>query len=74
METNITINAIELASNLAHEKLMQYYEDLQDNRDFEFPNGVKIETEDEINYTEEAQDLFNEFYDEFLTMIEECKA
>ena len=35
METNITINAIELASNLAHEKLMQYYEDLQDNRDFE---------------------------------------
>ena len=27
METNITINAIELASNLAHEKLMQYYED-----------------------------------------------
>lgn len=73
METNITINAIELASNLAHEKLMQYYEDLQDNRDFEFPNGVKIETEDEIIYTEEAQDLFNEFYEEFLTMIEECK-
>ena len=73
METNITINAIELASNLAHEKLMQYYEDLQDNRDFEFPNGVTIETEDEIVYTEEAQDLFNEFYDEFLTTIEECK-
>ena len=74
METNITINAIELASNLAHEKLMQHYENLQDNRDFEFPNGVTIETEDEIVYTQEAQDLFNEFYDEFLTMIEECKA
>ena len=74
METNITINAIELASNLAHEKLMQYYENLQDNRDFEFPNGVTIETEDEIVYTEEAQDLFNEFFDEFLTMIEECEA
>ena len=74
METNITINAIELASNLAHEKLMQYYEDLQDNRDFEFPNKLVIETEDEIVYTEEAQDLFNEFYDEFLIMIEECKA
>ena len=73
MTTNITINAIELASNLAHEKLMQYYENLQDNRDFEFPNGVTIETEDEIIYTEEAQDLFNEFYDEFLIMIEECK-
>ena len=37
METNITINAIELASNLAHEKLMQHYENLQDNRDFEIP-------------------------------------
>lgn len=74
METNITINAIELASNLAHEKLMQYYEDLQDNRDFEFPNKLVIETEDKIVYTEEAQDLFNKFFDEFLTMIEECKA
>ena len=74
METNITINAIELASNLAHEKLMQHYENLQDNRDFEFPNKLVIETEDKIVYTEEAQDLFNEFYDEFLTMIKECKA
>ena len=73
METNITINAIELASNLAHEKLMQHYENLQDNRDFEFPNKLVIETEDKIVYTEEAQDLFNEFYDEFLTMIELSK-
>ena len=73
METNITINAIELASNLAHEKLMQHYENLQDNRDFEFPNGIYVETEDEIVYTEEAQDLFNEFYDEHLTLIELSK-
>lgn len=74
METNITINAIELASNLAERDLSNFISTLSDEQyDLKFPNGVKIETEDEIVYTEEAQDLFNEFYDEFLTMIEECK-
>ena len=68
----VTINKIELASNLAHEKLMQHFENLGDNRFFDFPNGIEVETEDEVRYTEEAQDLFNEFYDEYLTMIEEC--
>ena len=74
MNTNITINAIELASTLAHEKLMQYYEDLQDNRDFEFPNGIITDCDNgDTIYTEEGQNAFNEFYDKFLTMIEGCK-
>ena len=73
MNTIEKINVIELASNLAHEKLMQYYEDLQQDREMEFPNGIFIESEDETSYTEEAQDLFNEYYDEYLTLIEECK-
>jgi hypothetical protein len=25
-------------------------------------------------YTEDAQDIFNEYYDEYLTLIESCKA
>ena len=74
MGTNVTINALELASNLAHEKLMDYYENLQDNRDFEFPNGIFEEEQANITvYTEEAQDFFNEYYDMYLTMIEETK-
>ena len=75
METNITINAIELASNLAERDLSNFISTLSDEQyDLKFPDGTYVETEGEIVYTEEAQDLFNEFYDEFLTMIEECKA
>ena len=75
METNITINAIELASNLAERDLSNFISTLSDEQyDLKCPDGTYVETEDEIVYTEEAQDLFNEFYDEFLTMIEECKA
>lgn len=46
----------------------------EEQYDKKFPNGTYIEDDEEVSYTEEAQDLFNEFYDEFLTMIEECKA
>ena len=75
METNITINAIELASNLAERDLSNFISTLSDEQyDKKFPNGTYIENDEEVSYTEEAQDLFNEFYDEFLTMIEECKA
>lgn len=63
METNITINAIELASNLADRELRSFYQ-----------GQIEIEVnEEEVMYTEDAQDVFNELYDEFLTMIEECK-
>ena len=75
METNITINAIELASNLAERDLSNFISTLSDEQyDKKFPNGTYIENDEEVSYTEEAQDLFNEFYDEFLIMIEECKA
>ena len=75
METNITINAIELASNLAERDLSNFISMISEEQyDKKFPNGTYIENDEEMNYTEEAQDLFNEFYDEFLTMIEECKA
>lgn len=64
MEDIVKINKIELASELAHDRLVR-----------EFPN-MKIYEEDEIGitvYTDEAQDIFNEFYDDYLTMIEEIK-
>ena len=70
METNITINAIELASNLAERDLSNFISTLSDEQyDKKFPNGTYIENDEEVSYTEEAQDLFNDFYDEFLTII-----
>lgn len=64
MTNEITINPIELASELAHQKLMNVY-----------AGSIKIYKWEEgeegsSSYTEEAQDIFNEYYDEFLTLIE----
>ncbi len=70
----MNINEIELASNLASQKLYNYSEGLNESDyNFEFPNGIEIETDEEVRYTEEAQDLFNSFYDQYLTEIENCR-
>ena len=62
----ITINKLELASELANAKLER-----------EWSDSIKI-CEDEFagitTYTDKAQDIFNEYYDEYLTLIESCKA
>lgn len=62
---NITINKLELASELAHEKLINNYN-----------NVIQIyhsQTDGITNYTDEAQDIFNEYYDEYLILIESTK-
>lgn len=63
-EHEIMINKLELASELAQEKLVRLH-------DME----IQIfDDDDAITYTEEAQDIFNEYYDQYLTLIESCKA
>ena len=60
----ITINALELASELAHLKL-----------ESEWSESIKIYEDEEsevLTYTDEAQDIFNEWYDYYLTKIEQC--
>ena len=64
--TNITINKIELASELAHEKLLTLV------RISEGKFEIYKETNKEVSYTEEAQNRFNEYYDGYLTLIEKC--
>ena len=60
---NVLINKLELASELAHRKLVEnWYESIQIYED-EYA-GI-------TNYTDEAQDIFNELYDEYLQLIEE---
>jgi len=65
MNEKIEINKLELASELAHIKLLDNWSE-----------SIKI-YEDEnatvLNYTDEAQDIFNELYDDYLDLIESCK-
>ena len=60
MEYIFSINAIELASELADEKLRN-----------ELSNYLQLDINtNNYTYTDEAQDLFNQYYDEYLTIIE----
>lgn len=64
-EHNVLINAVELASELASIELDEGWGDTiviwNDEED-----GV-------LNYTEEAQDIFNDLYDKYMSMIESTK-
>jgi hypothetical protein len=66
MSTNvdIKINKLELASELAHNRLL---------KEFDKRIDIYIDTEDCLYYTEEAQEIFNELYDHYLTTIELTK-
>lgn len=65
MSELITINKIELASELASLKLEQAYKN--------FIQIYEDEEADELTYTEEAQDIFNEYYDAYISLIESCE-
>ena len=74
------INEIELSCILAEQKLDEYVRGLRRKQyEKEFPNGVIVFYDDEGDYTEEscyteeAQELFDTFYVEYLTIIENCK-
>lgn len=64
----IRINAIELASELAHSRTLYESGDICNNEDDMFndpEDGMQT-------YKEEIQDRFNEWYDYYLTEIEKC--
>jgi len=64
MNENIEINKLELASELAHIKLLDNWSE-----------SIKIYEDEDAgitNYTDEAQDIFNEYYDDYLNLIETC--
>ena len=69
---NITINILELASELASIDLennwsdsIQIWNDLKEGEEFD-ENYC-------LTYTEEAQDIFNDLYDKYYSLIEKCK-
>ena len=68
---NRTINILELASELADVRLREDAECMsRDTYISIFPDGIDIEEGDTITYTEEAQDVFNGYYDYYYTIIE----
>lgn len=61
------INEVELASDLAHAKLIEFAEQnlgIQDENDL-----YENVSDDETRYKEDIQDLFNQFYDGYYDMI-----
>jgi hypothetical protein len=65
MQELITINKLELASELANIKLEINWQD---------KIQIYVDEEEGITtYTEEAQDIFNDYYDDYLNLIESCK-
>jgi hypothetical protein len=62
---NVTVNILELASDLAHNELETSFNE----------EAVVIykEDEDTFVYTDEAQEVFNELYDKYYTIIDQLK-
>lgn len=65
LNNNVTINIVELASELADLELIN-------NWDYRLGDMI-IEDDDGTKYTEEAQDIFNDLYDKYYSIIENCK-
>jgi hypothetical protein len=63
---NININILEVASELAHKKIEEHFE-------FEAKKIYDWVSDDESRYTEEAQELFNEWYDYYYDFLLKLK-
>jgi hypothetical protein len=63
---NKTINVVELASVLAHERMKMEIGATED----EVWLGLDDEEADILTYIDEAQDVFNEWYDYYYDKIE----
>ena len=62
----LRINIVELASELADKELREKWDYRDGQADVDDGHGGTM-------YSEEAQDTFNRLYDEYYTIIEQCK-
>ena len=70
-ENNITLNKIELASELAHKATV---DELVLNGDYNSEDDLhNFDDEDVLTYKEEVQDVFNRWYDFYIDEIEKVK-
>ena len=68
---NITVNILEVASELADKDLILSYGD--EGAKYRFPNGILTDLEDGTSYTDEAQDFFNNRYDYWYDFLWDLK-
>ena len=61
MNEIIKINSLEVASELADKKVNETMNSVYDD--------IYHEDMDGLSYTETAQDLFNDYYDDYLTLL-----
>lgn len=69
----VTVNIIELSCELAEKRLIEYYKQFNSSKSHEeLEDMIFVEHEDNesICYSEHAQDLFNQLYDEYYSIIE----
>jgi hypothetical protein len=67
---NITINIVELCSELASKKLLEHYQFFNPEKtEYEIEDMISFEINNVISYKEEAQDMFNDFYDDYWDLI-----
>ena len=70
---NVTVNICELATELSSKRLIQFYEQFYPSKSSDEIENMIIVTDQKTGssiYTEHAQDLFNQLYDEYWTIIE----
>lgn len=73
IDNKVIVNICELCSELAHKRLIEYYKEVYHHTsEEEIENMIMIDDLDEgtFVYTEQAQDMFNQLYDEYWTIIE----
>ena len=63
---NITINILEVASELAHKEVARYF-------NYDATKIYEKVADNEIKYTENAQSTFDEQYDYFYEFLENLK-
>ena len=67
---NITVNIVELAAELAQNELEKNSELTSNDAEF----GIWINDGNNcLIYSEKAQDIFNDLYDYYYSLIEKCK-
>lgn len=68
---NVTVNAIELACNLAHEKTVEFFliSGIYQSEEELFYLEDDLET---TSYHDDVQDKFNEYYDYYFDIILNC--
>ena len=64
----VEINILELASELAHDRVIEHFEQYTTDEDV-LDKLINVWDEDCSTYTEDAQDVFNEWYDVYYDKI-----